>query len=170
MADFNHYAPLLKKLEGYGKFTNTTSDRGGQTMSGVTLKTYQSVYGAGSTVMDLRSMDYNRWCYILKTFYWDKAKADLIINQSVAEIIADWCVNSGVSILKRIQRIVGVEADGFIGPKSISAINAADQQELHAKIKAARRYFYVNLAYGDPKQKKFLNGWINRLTCFNYEK
>lgn len=169
MASLELYIPKLKKVEGYGQYTNRPSDRGGPTMSGVTLATYRSFYGQDKTVANLRAMTYAEWRHIFKAGYWDKAAADKIKNQSVAELIVDFCVNSGVSVLKRVQALLGLVPDGIIGPKSVAAINNADQQLLYNAIMSDRRSKYFEIVAYSPGQRVNLAGWLNRLQTFKFK-
>jgi lysozyme family protein len=167
MADFKRYAQKLTQLEG--GYTNHPDDQGGPTNQGVTLNTYRSYCGQEKTIKDLRNMSYGIWCDIMKDMYWDKCLADDIDNQSVAEILVDWCVNSGLVGLRKVQEIVGVKPDGIAGPKTLAAINGVDAKELFDRIMAARRQFFVNIVKRNPNQKVFINGWMNRLLMFKFE-
>jgi len=169
MATFLYYEPKLKKLEGYGIYTNRPSDLGGPTMSGITLTAFKQHFGQDKTVNDLKRMTEAQWRYIFKRGYWDKAGADNIKNQSVAELIVDFCVNSGVGMLKKIQSLLGVTADGVIGPKSLAAINGADQQLLFNAIMAERRSKYYEIVANNYSQKVNLQGWLNRLKNFAFK-
>ena len=71
-------------------------DQGGPTMLGVTLNTYRQYCGQEKTIKDLRNMSFGTWEEIMKDMYWDKCRADEIESQSIAEILVDWCVNSGM--------------------------------------------------------------------------
>ena len=167
MAEFNKYAPKLLQLEG--GFVNHPDDKGGITNLGITLKTYQQYCGQNKTIKDLRNISYGTWEEIMKDLYWDKCRADEIENQSVAEIVVDWCVNSGMVGLRKVQEIAGTKPDGISGPKTLAAINGADQQELFERIWKARQQFYVNIVKRNPSQKVFMNGWMNRLARFKFE-
>ena len=105
----------------------------------------------------------------MKDLYWDKCLADKIENQSVAEIVVDWCVNSGMVGLRKVQEIAGVKPDGIAGPKTLAAINGANPKELFDRIMSARQQFYVNIVKRNPTQKVFMNGWMNRLGRFKFE-
>ena len=161
MANFEAYAPLLHRLEK--GFVNDPDDNGGATMDGVTLATYRQFYGESKTVEDLKNITWNEWCHIMKAGYWDKCKADQIDNQKTAEIIADWCVNSGTARIRDVQTILGVKPDGIVGPKTLAVINGADQRVLYDRIRMAREQWYHKRVQIDPSQKKFLKGWMNRL-------
>lgn len=167
MAEFCKYAPKLLQLEG--GYTNHPDDLGGPTNLGITLKTYQQYCGQNKTVKDLRNMSYGTWVEIMKDLYWDKCRADEIESQPLAEIIVDWCVNSGMVGLRKVQEIAGVKPDGIAGPKTLAAINGADAASLFDRIWKARQQFYINIVKRNPTQKVFMNGWMNRLGRFKFE-
>ena len=166
MAEFSIYAPKLLQLEG--GYTNHPEDQGGPTNKGVTLATYKAYCGQEKTIHHLRNMSYGTWQRIMKDLYWDKCLADSIESQPLAEIIVDWCVNSGMVGLRRVQEIVGTKPDGIAGPKTLAAINGADARELFGRIWDARKQFYTNIVKRNPSQKVFMNGWMNRLSMFKF--
>lgn len=167
MASFDKYAPKLKQWEG--GFGNHPNDTGGATMCGVTLATFRQYYGEDKTVADLRAMTEAQWRHIMKGGFWDKCWADQIRSQAVAEIIVDWCVNSGIGMIKKVQGIVGTRQDGVMGPKTLAAINAAKAQLLHFNIKAARAAYYETIVRNRPANMTFYDGWLNRLASFQYK-
>jgi lysozyme family protein len=167
MAEFNRYAKKLVEIEG--GYVNHPEDKGGPTNLGVTLNTFRQYCGQGKTIKDLRNMSYGTWCEIMKDMYWDKCLADEIENQALAEIIVDWCVNSGTVGLRKVQEIAGTKPDGIAGPKTLDVINGANQKDLFDRIMAARNQFYVNIVKKNPTQRVFMNGWMNRLGRFKFE-
>lgn len=161
MADFYKFAPLLHSLEK--GVANDKDDKGGFTVDGVTLSTFRQFYGAYKTETDLRNISSFQWNNIMKSGYWDKCKADQIDNQKIAEIIADWCVNSGTARIRDVQTILGVKPDGAVGPVTLKAINSADPEELYRRLMNARVGWFEKIVARNPNQKKFLKGWLNRL-------
>lgn len=166
MADFKKYAPKLLQLEG--GFVYHPNDKGGATMKGVTLATYREHFGSHKTIADLKNIPYGEWQQIMKAGYWDKCKADQIESQSVAEITVDWCVNSGLVGLRRVQELVGARPDGICGPITLSLINSSNPKDLHNRILSARKQFFTNIVKRNPSQKVFMKGWMNRLSMFEY--
>lgn len=166
MADFSIYAPKLQKFEG--GFVNNPKDKGGATNCGVTLATFRSYYGIKRTTADLKAMTQEQWVHIMKTGYWDKVKADQVRNQSIAEIAADWCVNSGVNGIKNMQAALGLKADGIVGPKTLAVLNSPNEQTIFSRIKQGRLDYYNRIVLKDPTQRIFLNGWRNRTNSFDY--
>lgn len=169
MAQFDKYVPKLKKWEG-STFKDDPADAGGATMAGITLTTFQQYYGQDKTVSDLMRMTDQQWRHIMKTGFWDKCQADMIHNQSVAEIFVDWCVNSGTGMIKKVQGMVGAKTDGIVGPRTLAAINSYDQRRLHFMIKAARAEWYAGLVKNRSANLKWYDGWMNRLLDFQYNK
>lgn len=188
MADIRKLAPILLKWEAgvlpqssleaqWEKakkkgFSNHPNDTGGATMCGITLKTYtryRQLKGRSEpTVTDLQYITLNEWLDILRKFYWDKMRADEILNQSVANLCVDNVWGSGTGYIKQIQIVLGVKPDGIVGPKTLAAINNANQKELFYKLVEKRRVFYLNLTISRPANKVFYKGWINRLSDFRF--
>ncbi len=169
MADSKVLKPFVLSFEG--GYCNNRSDRGGATNKGVTIATFRSVFGKDKTIEDLKNITDEQWEYIFKKYYWDACKADLIKDQSVANLLVDFAYNSGVARVSRfIQKIVGVTADGIIGSKTINAINSypRGQRQLFATLKQRRKKHYDGIVEADPKQKKFYDGWMNRLGDIGY--
>ena len=160
---------IPKILRWEGGFVNDPDDAGGATNKGVTIATFRKFYGKEATIEQLKRITDEQWLRIFKVGYWDKFKADDINDQSVANICVDWLYNSGIVAIKRVQKIVGVVDDGIVGPKTIGAINAKDAEPLFFQIRAARIAFVETIVRNKPSQRKFLQGWKNRILSYNYE-
>lgn len=171
MADYKKLIPHILKWEG--GWANDPADKGGPTMKGITLNTYKLYCKLKGkpvpTQTDLKNISQEEWGYIFKTFYWDKWKADQIQNQSIANLLVDWTWGSGQWGIKHPQTVLGVTADGIVGPKTIAAINKyPDQRVLFNKLWARRKKHFESIAATNVSQKKFLKGWLNRLNDLKY--
>ena len=167
MADYRKLKPFILRWEG--GYINDQADLGKQTNKGVTLSTYRSVFGKNKTVSDLKKITDEQWEFIFKKFYWDKWKADDINDQNVANILVDWLWCSGSYGIKIPQRVLGVSVDGIVGSKTIAAINARDGRELFDTIKQERKDFIDRICQTRPQNRKFKNGWMNRINSLAYE-
>lgn len=171
MADVNKLKPFILKWEG--GFVNDPDDLGGATNKGVTLGTYKQYKKSKGlqdpTVEDLKNISDEEWTEIFKKMYWDRWKADCINNQSIANILVDFCWASGVNGIKRPQKILGVKVDGIVGDKTINALNAYPAKELFNKIKADRIAFIDEICKARPANEKFRKGWLNRINDFKFE-
>ena len=107
--------------------------------------------------------------YIAKKIFWDYFLADFILNESVAQFIVDWGYNSGrKTVAKIVQRLVKVEVDGLVGPRTLTAINAADQEWLFNQLKIDRKVFLNSIIKRRPDQIVFYDGWMNRVNSFQF--
>lgn len=165
MADFDLYAPTLKRWEG--GFVNDPADPGGATNMGVTIGTFRVYFGSRRTVEDLKNMTYPQWHLIMES-YWNRCKADEIRNQSVAEIFVDWHINCGGRAIQKTQAAFGLKTDGIVGPLTLGALNDPDSEKVFNRIKAARISYYNRLVLENGSLKKFLRGWLNRTNSFVY--
>lgn len=171
MAQVSKLAPFILQWEG--GFVNDPDDLGGATNKGVTIGTYEAYCRKKGyprpTVERLKNLSTAEWTEILKTMYWDRWQADLIKSQSIANILVDWVWASGVHGIKIPQEVVGVLADGVVGPKTIAAVNSKNPQELFASIKMARVAFIDEICRKRPANLKFKRGWLNRINSLKYE-
>lgn len=172
MADFHAAYNLTSKFEG--GYVNDPDDTGGETYAGISRNNWPQWIGWEFIDKIKRHHGMNNGERLTgdhieaavesfyKTNFWDKIKGDQINNQSIANIMYDWYVNSGYHAIQWMQKVVGVTADGVIGPKTLQAINAGCQEEIFKQYKAARINFYHDIVKKRPAQRKFLSGWLNR--------
>lgn len=161
------YTKIIKKILKWEGGYAGNIDGATCTMKGVTLATYRRFFGKEKTCKDLKEITQAEWDYIFKKGFWDRWKADDIENQSIAELLVDWCWTSGVWGIKFPQRVLGVNDDGIVGPKTLAAINDyEDQEELFNKLWNRRKKHFQDIAKGG--KAKFLSGWLNRLNDFKY--
>jgi lysozyme family protein len=155
-------AYLRSKKKG---FANDPDDTGGATMVGITIGTYRTYCRykgwKSPSVNDLKAMPYKVWRDIVYTLYWSKWKAENIADQNVANIVVDWIWGSGAATIKKMQILLGVTADGIVGPKTLAALN--NTPGIKDKIYQARKAYFEAIVKKNPTQKKWLKGWMNRL-------
>lgn len=164
MADPDKYIPMLKRFEGgfVGNFDGKIC-----TNQGVTLETFREYFGSGKTCSDLANITDGQWRLIFINGYWNRWRAYQIDNQSIANLLVDWLYASGRWGIILPQRVLGVKDDGIVGPKTIAAINNhPNKKELFKNLWKRREKHFRDIATG-PK-KKFLKGWLNRLSQITY--
>ncbi len=95
--------------------------------------------------------------------FWLPLQADQIQNQTTADSIFDFAVNSGIKkSVQLTQFIVGVKADGIIGVQSLKKLNSMDFGYFQPAFTVAKIFHYVDLIQKRPVNKKYLLGWITR--------
>ncbi len=172
MADFIQTIPFTHEKEG--GFVNDPADAGGATNMGVTLRTYTEYCRrkgySKPTVERLKNLTEDTWRDIMRTMYWDVIGGDRIQSQSVALAFYDWAVHSGPSTAtKHVQRILGVKADGIVGPVTLASINSFSPLPLFGQIQTARKKFLGSLVVSRPENQKFLYGWLRRVSSIQFQ-
>jgi len=172
MADINKYFPKVLAFEG--GFVNDPGDHGHETNMGITLSTWKSMgYDKNRDGRideeDIKILTKYDVRMVLKRGYWDRWQADLIQNQSLAEILVDWTWCSGKWGIIWPQRLLGIKADGMVGNFTLASLNSVPPAEFHAKVLAARVAFVHEICQRDPSQAVFIKGWLNRIQSFRFK-
>jgi lysozyme family protein len=141
-------------LDAEGGYTNDPVDPGGETNFGIDKRSHPDVDIKNLTVEQAKEIYWNE--------YWLKFSCDRF-EKPVGEVYFDCCVNTGAKQSNKfLQRAVGTEADGIIGPKTVSRLVVENPDVLANAMIGQRQKFYENLAESKPALKKFLKGWTNR--------
>lgn len=122
MAYCNFPKALKATLKHEGGFVNHPRDPGGMTNLGVTKKTYEDwvLHPVSEQIMRRLTVDHVKALYKVK--YWDAVKGD-DLPVGMDYCVFDFGVNSGPKRAARfLQALVGVEQDGVIGPRTLSAL------------------------------------------------
>jgi lysozyme family protein len=177
MADFKTaYTKYIQPSEG--GYANVSKDKGGETYAGIS-RIYNPTW-KGWVTIDSKKNRYKNGIiphntlfadlqFLVDQFYqskWDSNRMGEIKNQDIANLLFDFYINSDKVAFKKIQLLVGVTDDGIIGPKTLAAINNADQAKLYKDLLKVRNDFYDAIVKRDPSQSKFIDGWKARLAKF----
>lgn len=138
-----------------GAYSNHPSDPGGATMWGVTERVARAE-GYDGHMMNYPVEDAKR---VYRKKYWDAIRAD-DLPTGIRYAVFDAAVNSGpAQALKWLQRAIGAEDDGVIGPQTIMMARAANPDFAVRRMVGMRLAFMVGLA----NWPMFSRGWAKRL-------
>ena len=164
----NYLDAINKVLEHEGGYVNNPLDTGGRTNFGITQATYEKFLGRklSSAEADsvMKNMPKGNAIQIYKTMYWDAIQGDKIKQYAIAAVIFDQAVNRGVSAaLKQAQRVLGLQADGKMGPVTLATLNGVKDTDFIPKYLAESVNAYKAIVANNPTQSVFLNGWLKRI-------
>lgn len=144
---------FIRVVEG-GKFFHP-NDPGGFTNMGLTQRDYPK--------LDLHNLTRKQADDIFYKDYWKKSIAGKLPHPACVSYF-DAVVNTGVGRANKIlQKTIGVEQDGDIGPLTLKAVkDYPDPKKLAIGLANNKQNFYVNLAAKNPRYRPFLKGWTRR--------
>lgn len=138
-----------------GGYSYNPADPGGETMYGIT----KNVAVAHGYTGSMKSLPLATAKQIAKAAYWDVLSLDQL-DPMVAYQVFDAGYNSGVSIAaKWLQRAVGTQPDGVIGPLTIKAVQITPPHIVVFRLLSQRLSFYTGLSTWGT----FGKGWANRI-------
>src|SRR5882757_3410774 len=115
---------LKAVLEDEGGYSNDAGDPGGPTNWGITIYDARAYWKKNATAADVRAMPLEVAKDIYRAKYWDAMDCD-DLPAGVDYCVFDYGVNSGIGrSAKVLQRLVGTNVDGAIGPKTLAAVKA----------------------------------------------
>ena len=146
-------------LESEGGYVDHPADPGGRTNLGVTQATWENWIGRKSDEKEMRSLTKEKVEPLYKRKYWDACKCDEL-PAGVDYLVFDFAVNAGAGrSAKTLQNVVGANADGVIGPKTIQSVMTYSKNQLIDRFSEAKMKFYESL----PTFAVFGKGWTNRV-------
>lgn len=166
--------PLAKFILSFeGGFVNDPKDKGGATNKGVTIATWKAQGydkdGDGDIdVKDLKLISDADAIAIMRRCYWNRWHGNEIKDQSLANTLVDWLWGSGKYAITIPQTMLGLKADGIVGPKTIEALNSVYAPHFFDRIRMRRLSFIDSIIKKTPSQKRFQAGWYRRINAINY--
>jgi lysozyme family protein len=150
---FEKAMKFIRVVEG-GKFFHS-NDPGGFTNMGLTQRDYPN--------LDLPNLTRKQADNIFYKDYWKKSVAGKLPDPVFISYF-DAVVNTGVSRANKIlQKVVGVEVDGKVGPATLKAVNNYESpKKLALKLADGKQDFYLSLVNKNRKFASFIRGWTRR--------
>lgn len=149
--NFDQAFSILMKHEG--GLVDHPNDPGGLTKYGISQRAYPA--------LDIRNLTLEQAAQIYRRDYWGPAGCDSVPDALRMDLF-DMAVNSGVkTAVKCLQRAVGEEEDGVIGPHTLQAIQSMPAARLLARFNGERLEFMTML----PGWASFSKGWARRIAA-----
>jgi len=163
MTAANYDACIGKILEYEGGYQNDPNDKGNWSLCevgrGENRGTNRGISACSYPNEDIKGMTEARAKEIYRSDYWDKVQGDAL-PAGVDLCTFDGAVNSGPSRgVQWLQRAIGVEDDGVVGPVTIEAARDADDHSTIDRMCDDRMAFLRGLSTWDL----YGEGWTNRV-------
>lgn len=144
-----------------GDWSDNKKDRGGKTMYGITQAALSAWLGRPATAYEIRNLDKATALAIYEKNYWDRVSGNML-PPGVDLMVYDWGVNSGPKrSAMALQAVLGVEADGWIGDKTLAALRRLPARDVVNALYDRRVAFLKGL--GNDQWAEFGKGWMNRV-------
>jgi len=156
-------------LKWEGGYSDNPEDSGKITNFGITSKTFQEWQKHDPFAPALKSVkDLSKdQAYLFYSWYFNKYKINKLINFLLLFwFMADSVVQHGAYPVYWLQKAVGAIPDGIIGPKTVSCVRKAGEQDTYFRLIAERINFYAQIVNKRPNQAVFIRGWLRRATRF----
>lgn len=166
-----------------GGYSDDPVDRGGKTMMGITESTLIRAYQKGIVKhKDIKRLSRAEAAVIYEALYWQPSCA-VEMPWPLCAIHFDAAVNHGVGGAVRLlqktlnlYRSPDLSVDGAIGPKTKRVLysvlgdlgmagkfNAVALKCFCRQYLSFRAKYFQAIVANDPSQKRFINGWMNRV-------
>lgn len=156
----NFETALAHVLTSEGGYVDNKNDPGGMTNLGCTKAVWEEFVGHPVSEADMRGLTPQDVAPLYKRKYWDKVSGDQL-PAGLDYAVFDAAINSGPGrAAKWLQEVVGVEADGVIGYKTILALEKTPLARIIALYNDKRLQFLESL----PTFATFGRGWSNRVS------
>ena len=169
MTDLEIVTFIVKRFER--GFVNDPDDNGKATKDGVTQAALGRArrLGRDATVDEVRALPTDEAITILLQDYVYACRFDRIASWPLRFAVIDYAINSGTAHAGRVlQRILGLQPDGAIGPVSLARINGLSvdaRRVVGAQYVGDRIRLVGRLVTRNParRQYRFGEGWCNRV-------
>jgi len=146
--------------EGGAKTSNDPADKGSRTQYGISERANPKAWEDGK-VTEAEAREIYERKYIRYPGF------DKITDKRLQSQLIDFGVNSGSFLaIQELQKILHVNADGILGPKTLEALSAANPKVVNNALVVSRLKMIGRLLVRNPNQHKFALGWISRCCEF----
>lgn len=123
---------LAFTLKWEGGYVNDPRDPGGATNYGITQTTFSAWQRLkGLALRSVAKITRREVGEIYRERYWNACRCDEIPSWEIAVLLFDFAVHSGPKrAIRRLQSIIGAEADGIIGPETLGHLRRISGQPI----------------------------------------
>jgi lysozyme family protein len=146
-----------------GAYSHDPHDPGGPTKYGVTQARLAKWRGRPVTVTEVQALTFDE-AVVIHVHDVTAARLDRIPDWRLRAAIVDDAIHSGPArAVRSLQHVLGVRADGVLGPETLGALAARrDLDAVRARTIAQREARWVRIWRRDPARRVFAPSWVDR--------
>ncbi len=141
-----------------GGYVNNKNDRGGETNMGITKKFYPDE--------DIKNLTRERANAIYYRDYWKYNGINTLPDEIVGIVFDNAVIQGQGTAIKNLQRSIGVEDDGILGPITINALKNINYQKFKKDFSDNANAVEDKYQQKYPNQKIFEKGHRNRYNIY----
>lgn len=155
-------------LHREGGFVNDAADKGGATNYGITAATLglHRQLGRPATVEEVKAMTVAEARDIYRQRYVVAPGFETLPAWAIPILVDDAVLSGPKAAVTTLQQVLGVPADGVLGPKTRQALAVKDPQAFVRDFAKARVLRFARIVQGNPAQARFIVGWCARALSF----
>lgn len=168
-------------IEREGGFVDRKADRGGRTNFGITQPTLDAANERGFVkIKDVKDLTTAAARIIYRSLFVDEPRFAVIRDPDLFDLVIDRGVNmKPARVVKWLQKALGLEQDGVLGPKTQAALELADVEgrapQIYRFVLAESVMHLGRLISGDTRDEDHdgrtdaaenASGWFNRSAEF----
>ena len=158
--DFLDAQAFVMRIEGAP--SNDAYDKGGYTKHGIS-ETFFSTVKQHAKKKNVKDITFMEAMDLLYENFWLVCWCDKL-PKGIDLVVYDTAVHCGMlRAIKYLQKGLGLPQDGKLTDRVIAKACWSDPDEVIDVIIKERTRLYHRKVYRDPRQKKFLKGWLIRL-------
>lgn len=136
--------------EGWPRVTKHTWDRGGYSKGPITLSTLVQWRGRPCSLYELRKLTEREAREILQRRYIFDPRFHLVADTRLQVFLIDYGIHSGPGrAIEDLQRALGVDFDGRLGPVTLRALTGADIGSVYREVYLERWSLLEGLVFND---------------------
>ena len=144
------------------EYTDQAQDTGGPTRWGITQRAWSDYVGHEATPQEIEALGLQQ----AEAFYgalWHQLRLALLPHEGLAIALFDAAVLcGGRPVVRLLQRLLQVPADGVLGPKTAEAVARYDVAPLLDLWVDALALHFAAVVEAEPTKVIFLRGWLRR--------
>ncbi len=149
MSNFERTMKFVLRWEGGSRITRDPDDPGGTTRFGISKR-------ANPTV-NIETLTRERALEIYRKKYWDRLGCDKM-QWPMCLVVMDYGLHSGVKTVRSLRSNLAQVVASERSPRSRAY-----------RLNAARMAFLLRIAERRKKSRKYMRGWMNRVSAVNQE-